>query len=142
MLQCVAQNNLDAPNDLMFTWRHNGSNIQDDSRRIITPSPEDAAREASSILMVMNVTRYDGGEYECTASNREIIDGASNTSFVTVYCKWSVLFTVVTANGNAYTLLDEDIHKRIVGTIFEYTSHNFVILFTHFGSEGLSSGIP
>ena len=139
MLQCVAQNNLNAPNDLMFAWRHNGSNIQnDDSRRIITPFPE----EARSILMVMNVTRYDGGQYQCVAFNREIIDGASTTSFVTVYCKWSVLFAVVTANGNACTLLDEDIHKRIVVTIFEYTSHNFVILFTHFGSEGLSSGIP
>ena len=99
MLECVAQNNLDAPNNLMFTWRHNDSTIQeDDSRRIITPFPESPSREARSILVVMNMTRYDGGQYQCVASNREIVDGASTTSFVTVFCKCSVLFI-------------EDIHK-------------------------------
>ena len=99
MLECVAQNNLDAPNNLTFTWRHNGRNIQDDdnSRRIITPFSENPDREARSILMVMNVTRRDGGQYQCIASNRVIIDGDSDTAFVTVHCKCSVLFTVITA---------------------------------------------
>ena len=111
MLECVAQNNLDAPNNLTFTWRHNSStinssNIRDDgSRRIIKPYSENPDREARSILMVMNVNRYDGGQYQCIASNREIVDGASTTAFVTVYCKCSALFTVVTANGNACNLL-------------------------------------
>ena len=112
MLECVAQNNLDAPNNLTFTWRHNDTNIRDDdSRRIIRYFPENSDREARSMLMVMNVTRRDGGQYQCVASNREIIDGDSDTTNVTVYCKCSVLFTVVTANGNACTLLDKDIHK-------------------------------
>ena len=112
MLDCVAQNNLDAPNDLMFTWRHNSSTIQvDDSRHIITYFPENLFRKARSILTVMNVTRYDGGQYQCVAFNREIIDGDRDTAFVTVHCKCSVLFTVVTANSNACTLLDKDILK-------------------------------
>ena len=98
MLECVAQNNLDAPNDLRFTWRHNSSTIQeDDSCCTIKSFPENRTREARSMLMVMNVTRYDGGQYQCIASNREIIDGDSDTAFVTVHCKSSVLFTVITA---------------------------------------------
>ena len=122
MLECVAQNNLDAPNNLTFTWRHNRSNIQnDDSRRIITSFPENPDREARSILMVMNVTRYDGGQYQCIASNREIVDGDHDTVIVTVCCKLSALFTEVTANGNACTLLDKDILKPIVRKIFKFT---------------------
>ena len=106
MLECVTQNNLDAPNNLTFTWRHNSSNIQDnDTRRMITPFPENPDRVASSMLVVMNVTRRDGGQYQCTASNREIVDGDSDTVNVTVHCKYSVLFTVVTANGNACNVL-------------------------------------
>ena len=96
MLECVAQNNPDAPNDLIFTWRHNGTNIHDgDSHRFVTSFPESHCREARSILVVMNVTQSDGGLYKCVASNREIIDGASVTTTVTVYCKWSALFTVM-----------------------------------------------
>ena len=122
MLECFAQNNLDAPNNLRFTWRHNRSTIQgDDSRHIIIPFPENPDKEARSMLVVMNVTRYDGGQYQCIASNREIVDGDSDTVKVTVHCKCSVLFTVVTANGNACTLLDKDILKPIVRTIFECT---------------------
>ena len=96
MLECVAQNNLDAPNNLTFTWRHNrttinSSNIQDnDNRRMITSSPENPDRIASSMLVVMNVTRRDGGEYQCVASNREIVDGDRDTVNVTVHCKCSV----------------------------------------------------
>ena len=105
MLECVAQNNLDAPNNLTFIWRHNDVNIRDvDSRRIITPFSENPEREARSVLVVMNVTRSDGGMYECVASNREINDGDSESDNVTVYCKWLVLFTVVTANGYACNL--------------------------------------
>ena len=105
MLVCVAQNNLDAPNNLRFTWRHNDINIRDDDgRRINTSFPENFEREARSVLVVMNVTRSDGGMYECVASNREINDGDSESDNVTVYCKWLVLFTVVTANGYACNL--------------------------------------
>ena len=122
MLESFAQNNLDALNNLRFTWRHNGRTIQvDGSRRMIISFPENPDREARSILMVMNVTRYDGGQYQCIASNREIVDGDNNTALVTVHCKWSALFTVVTPNGNACTLLDKDTLKPIVRTIFECT---------------------
>ena len=105
MLVCVAQNNLDAPNNLSFAWRHNDSNIRDDdSCCMITSFPENAEREARSVLVVMSVTRSDGGMYECVAFNREITDGDDESDNVTVYCKWSVLFTVVTANGYACNL--------------------------------------
>ena len=60
----------------------------DDSHSIITLFPEDSAtRVVVSILMVMNVTRRDGGKYQCSAFNREITDGISITSNVTVLCK-------------------------------------------------------
>ena len=98
MLQCVAQNNLDAPNNLMFYWYHNEARISDeDSRHVITPSSEDpGTREARSTLVVMNVTRNDGGLYRCSVFNRNITDKDTTTTFVTVYCKWSALLCVVT----------------------------------------------
>ena len=98
MLECVAQNNLDAPNNLMFYWYHNESRISDeDSRRMITPLSEDnATRVASSMLVVTNVTRRDGGLYRCSVFNRNITDSDTATTSVTVYCKWSALLCVVT----------------------------------------------
>ena len=118
----MAQNNFNATDNLMFTWRHNSTTIQDNyNRRMITYFPENSYWVARSMLVVMNVTRRDGGQYQCVASNREIVDDNSDTALVTVYCKCSVLFTVVTGNGNACTLLDKDILKPIVRTIFEYT---------------------
>ena len=98
MLECVAQNNLDAPNNLMFIWYHNETRIADeDSRHMITPLSEDSGtREARSTLVVMNVTRKDGGLYRCIAFNREIADSDTATTFVTVYCKWSALLCMVT----------------------------------------------
>ena len=105
MLVCIAQNNFDAPNDLMFIWYHNGTAVGEDSRGMITSSSEDpGTREARSTLVVMNVTRNDGGLYRCSAFNREIADGDEANSLVTVYCKWSALFTVVTSSVNASIL--------------------------------------
>ena len=56
MLECVAQNNLDAPNDLTFTWRHNATNIHDgDSHHIIRSFPETPSREARSVFVAANL---------------------------------------------------------------------------------------
>ena len=105
MLMGVAQNNHDAPNNLMFIWYHNGTAVGEDSRGVITSSSEDpGTREARSTLVVMNVTRKDGGLYHCIAFNREIADSDEANSLVTVYCKWSALFTVVTSSVNASIL--------------------------------------
>ena len=107
MLECVAQNNRDAPNNLMFYWYHNETRISDeDSHRMITPSSEDnATRVASSILMVTNVNRNDGGLYRCSVFNRNITDSDTATTFVTVYCKWSAL---VTSNVNAWKIFTSE----------------------------------
>ena len=100
MLMCVAQNNLDAPNNLMFFWYHNETRIlAEDSHHMITPLSEDnATRVARSILMVTNVNHNDGGLYRCSVFNRNITDRDTATAFVTVYCKWSALFTVVASS--------------------------------------------
>jgi len=89
MLECAAQNNRDAPNNLMFYWYHNETRITDsDSRRIITSFSEDPdTRERRNTLVVMNVTWNDGGLYRCLVFNRNIIDCDTATTFVTVYCK-------------------------------------------------------
>ena len=98
MLECVAQNNRDAPNNLMFYWYHNESRIsEEDSRRMISPPSEDnATRVARSMLLVTNVNRNDGGLYRCSVFNRNITDRDTATTSVTVYCKWSALLSVVT----------------------------------------------
>ena len=98
MLECVAQNNRDAPNNLMFFWYHNGRRILDeDIRRMISPPSEDnATRVARSMLLVTNVNRTDGGMYRCAVFNRNITDMDTATTSVTVNCKWSALLSVVT----------------------------------------------
>ena len=59
----------------------------DDGHSIITFFSEDSAIwVVGNILMVMKVTRRDGG-YRCSAFNRDITDGISTTSNVTVLCK-------------------------------------------------------
>ena len=107
MLECVAQNNRDAPNNLMFYWYHNDSRISDeDIRRMIAPPSEDnATRVARSMLMVTNVNRNEGGLYRCSVFNRNITDKDTATTNVTVYCKWSAL--LLNSNGKKYTLSDE-----------------------------------
>ena len=89
MLECVAQNNRDAPNNLMFYWYHNEARISDeDSRRMISlPSEDNATRVARSMLVVTNVNRNDGGMYRCSVFNRNITDRDTATTNVTVYCK-------------------------------------------------------
>ena len=92
---------------LMFYWYHNETRITDeDSHRMITLLSEDnATRVASSILMVTNVTRNDGGLYRCSVFNRNITDSNTATTFVTVYCKWSAL---VTSNVNAWKIFTSE----------------------------------
>ena len=78
----------------MFIWYHNGTAVGEDSHGVITPSSEDpGTREARSTLVVMNVTRRDGGLYRCIAFNREIADGDEASSSVTVYCECLAFFT-------------------------------------------------
>lgn len=86
-LVCVAQNNGDAPNDLEFYWYQDGREITSSSRITINSTSENATRVASSELVVMGVTDSDSGEYRCTATNRDIVDGITTTSSVTVQCK-------------------------------------------------------
>jgi len=86
-LECVVQNNGDAPNDLEFYWYQDGREITTSSRITINSTSENATRVASSELVVMGVTDSDSGEYRCTATNRDIVDGITTTSSVTVQCK-------------------------------------------------------
>lgn len=86
-LECIAQNNVDAPNELEFYWYHNGRSITPGSRITINSTGENDTRVASSELVVMQVTDNDSGEYQCTVTNRDVVDGINATSNVTVYCK-------------------------------------------------------
>ena len=87
-LECIAQNNVDAPNELEFYWYRNGHSITPGSRITINSTGENATRVASSELVVMQVTDGDSGEYQCTVTNRDVVDGINAISNVTVLCKW------------------------------------------------------
>ena len=87
-LECIAQNNVDAPNELEFYWYHNDRSITSGSHITINSTGENATRVASSELVVMQVTDDDSGEYQCTVTNRDVVDGVNATSNVTVLCKW------------------------------------------------------
>ena len=95
-LECIARNNVDAPNELEFYWYHNGRSITPGSRTTINSTGENATRVASSELVVMQVTDDDSGEYQCTVTNRDVVDGVNATSNVTVLCKWPINDTVIT----------------------------------------------
>ena len=90
-LRCNAMNNPDAPNNLRFIWYHEDEGLMDDGVRIsIMNSVENATarpRVASSELEVMDVRDGDSGNYTCRVTNRDIIDGISVDSEVTVLCK-------------------------------------------------------
>ena len=86
-LECIAQNNVDAPDELEFYWYHNGRSITPSSHIVINSTGENDTRVASSELVVMQVTDNDSGEYQCTVTNRDVVDGANNTANVTVLCK-------------------------------------------------------
>lgn len=86
-LECIAQNNVDAPNELEFYWYHNGRSVTPGSRITIDSTGENGTRVASSELVVMQVTDSDSGEYQCTVTNRDVVDGVNATSNVTVLCK-------------------------------------------------------
>ena len=87
-LECIGQNNVDAPNELEFYWYHNGRSITTGSRITIKSTGENATRVASSELVVMQVTDGDSGEYQCTVTNWDVVDGINATSNITVLCKW------------------------------------------------------
>ena len=86
-LKCSAQNNADAPNELEFYWYRNGHSIIPNSRVMIDSTGENATRVASSELVVMQVTDSDSGVYQCTVTNRDVVDGVNATADVTVICK-------------------------------------------------------
>ena len=86
-LECIAQNNVDTPNELEFYWYHNGRSITPGSRITINSTGENGTQVASSELVVMQVTDNDSGEYQCTVTNRDVVDGVNATSNVTVLCK-------------------------------------------------------
>ena len=86
-LKCSAQNNADAPNELEFYWYQNGHSVIPSSRIVIDTTSENATRVASTELVVMQVDDSDSGEYQCTVTNRNIVDGANATAEVTVVCK-------------------------------------------------------
>ena len=87
-LECIAQNNADAPNELQFYWYHNGLSITPGSHIAINLTSENATHIANSKLVVMQVTESDTGEYQCTVTNRDIVDGVNATASVTVLCKY------------------------------------------------------
>ena len=74
-LECVAQNHDDAPNNLEFYWYQDGREITPSSHITINSTSENATRAASSELVVMGVIDSDSGEYSCTVTNRDIVDG-------------------------------------------------------------------
>ena len=86
-LKCSAQNNADAPNELEFYWYQNGHGVIPSSHIMIDSTGENATRVASSELMVMQVDDSDSGEYQCTVTNRDVVDGVNATADVTVTCK-------------------------------------------------------
>ena len=86
-LKCSAQNNADAPNELEFYWYQNGHSIIPGSRIMIDSTGENATRVASSELVVMQVDDSDSGEYQCTVTNRDVVDGVNASADVTVTCK-------------------------------------------------------
>lgn len=51
---------------------------------MIDSTGENATRVASSELVVMQVDDSDSGEYQCTVTNRDIVDGVNATAEVTV----------------------------------------------------------
>ena len=78
---------MDTPNELEFYWYHNGRSVTPGSRITINSTGENGTQVASSELVVMQVTDSDSGEYQCTVTNRDIVDGVNATSNVTVLCK-------------------------------------------------------
>ena len=85
ILKCTAQNN--ALNELEFYWYQNGHSITPSSHVMINSTGENATQVASSELVVMQVTDSDSGVYQCTVTNRDIVDGVNATADVTVLCK-------------------------------------------------------
>jgi len=55
---------------------------------MINSTGENATKVATSELIVMQVTDSDSGMYQCTVTNRDIVDGVNATADVTVLCKW------------------------------------------------------
>ena len=87
-LQCIARNNADAPNELQFYWYHNGHSITPSRDITVNSTSENVTRVANSELMVLQVTESDSGEYQCTVTNRDTVDGVNATADVTVLCKY------------------------------------------------------
>ena len=87
-LECIAQNNADAPNELQFYWYHNGHSITPSRDITIHSTSENATRVANSELVVLQVTESNSGEYQCTVTNRDTVDGVNATADVTVLCKY------------------------------------------------------
>ena len=54
---------------------------------MINSTGENATQVASSELVVMQVTDSDSGVYQCTVTNRDIVDWVNATADVTVLCK-------------------------------------------------------
>ena len=88
VLTCNATNTAGAPNNLTFYWDYQNSPLLSgdrDGRVNITDSPEDASRQATSVLTIENITM--SGEYKCLSSNKERDDASFATTNVTVICK-------------------------------------------------------
>ena len=76
---------------------------------MIDSTGENATRVASSELVVMQVDDSDSGEYQCTVTNRDVVDGVNATADVTVTCKWyihAVIIDIFMCNNLWYTTLN------------------------------------
>ena len=74
-ITCTANNDQDAPKNLMFSWETSSKKrIQFNE----TTTDEDDSRTASSTLHISSVTNNDGVQYTCSVRNG---DGSTVTTF-------------------------------------------------------------
>ncbi|CAK9825715.1 Leucine-rich repeats and immunoglobulin-like domains protein 3 [Anthophora retusa] len=66
-LVCRATSTASAP--LNFTWKHDNVEMEDANLQINTDSTESGVTEASSILILTNVTHANAGKYQCMVTN-------------------------------------------------------------------------
>ena len=84
-LTCIAVNDPDVTNDLMFIWMMNGVEFTGDGDRVTISTTDEVADTAMSELIFTTVEQEDEGNYTCLVHNREPEDGVSSTTQLTVF---------------------------------------------------------
>ena len=95
--------NVTSTEDLMLTcsanafprpdivWLHNDSVVEDDARIMITDSPSGV--DITSVLMVMNTTFNDSGNYTCVARSPVFNDVMSREALVLIQGKSQSIYS-------------------------------------------------